>query len=78
LRGGGESTTLNIGYGHGYSVKEVIQEAKVITNKDFKILKEPRRNGDPSILIASGTNAKKELNLVFNFESLQSIIKTLV
>jgi UDP-glucose 4-epimerase len=66
-----------IGNGNGFSVKEVIQQVKDITGKDFKVLEEGRRDGDPSTLIASDNKAKKELNLSPGYVSLESIIKTL-
>jgi len=68
---------LTIGNGNGFSVKEVIQQVKDITGKDFKVLEEGRRDGDPSTLIASDNKAKKELNLSSDYSSLESIIKTL-
>jgi len=74
-----ESTSVefNLGNGNGFSVKEVIQQVKDITGKDFKVLEEGRREGDPSVLIASDEKAKKELNLLSDYSSLKSIIKTL-
>jgi len=71
------SAEFNLGNGNGFSVKEVIQQVKDITGKDFKVLKEGRRDGDPSTLIASDKKAKKELNLSPDYASLESIIKTL-
>ena len=68
---------FNLGNGNGFSVKEVIQQVKDITGKDFTVLKENRRGGDPSTLIASDKKAKQALNLETNFPSLESIIKTL-
>ena len=71
------SAEFNLGNGNGFSVKEVIQQVKDITGKDFKVLEEGRRDGDPSTLIASDKKAKKELNLSPDYASLESIIKTL-
>jgi len=71
------SAEFNLGNGNGFSVKEVIQQVKDITGKDFKVLEEGRRDGDPSTLIASDNKAKKELNLSSDYSSLESIIKTL-
>ena len=72
------SAEFNLGNGNGFSVKEVIRKAKDITNKDFKVIEEDRRDGDPSTLIASDDKAKKALGLTANFPSLEKIIKTLV
>jgi UDP-glucose 4-epimerase len=49
---GGEPQRLNCGYGHGFSVKDVIEKAKLVTNIDFKVIEEKRRDGDPPKLIA--------------------------
>lgn len=48
-----ESQIFNVGYNHGYSVKEVIHTMKKVSGVDFKTKIAPRREGDPSILIAS-------------------------
>ena len=56
-----ESGIYNLGNGKGFSVKEVIEKAKKVTGKDFKVEIEARRNGDPSTLIASSEKAIKEL-----------------
>jgi UDP-glucose 4-epimerase len=48
LRGGGASTTLNCGYGHGFSVLEVIESVKHMSGVDFKVELAPRRPGDPA------------------------------
>jgi UDP-glucose 4-epimerase len=71
------STEFNLGNGNGFSVKEVIQQVKDITGKNFLVMEEGRRDGDPSTLIASDKKAKKELNLSPDYVSLESIIKTL-
>jgi UDP-glucose 4-epimerase len=72
------SAEFNLGNGEGFSVKEVIQQVKDITGKDFKVLEESRRDGDPSTLIASDNKARKILGLEVNFSSLEEIIETLV
>ena len=72
------SAEFNLGNGNGFSVKEVIQKVKDITSKDFKVMEEGRRDGDPSILIASDIKAKEELKLQPSFSSLEEIIQTLI
>ena len=74
---GSPSTEFNLGNGNGFSVKEVIQQVKDITGKNFLVMEEGRRDGDPSTLIACDKKAKKELNLSPDYVSLESIIKTL-
>ena len=71
------SAEFNLGNGNGFSVKEVIQQVKDITGKDFKVLEEGRRDGDPSTLIASDSKAKDILNLKVNYSNLDDIIRTL-
>lgn len=56
-----ESQIYNIGTGKGVSVREVIDTIKEITKKDFKVIEEKRRLGDPAILIADPSKIKKEL-----------------
>jgi UDP-glucose 4-epimerase len=72
------SAEFNLGNGNGFSVKEVIQQVKDITGKNFKVLEEGRRDGDPSTLISSDDKARKILGLEVNFSSLEKIIETLV
>ena len=52
LRRGGESSTLNCGYGRGYSVKQVIDTIKRVAGIDFEVRQAPRRPGDPASIIA--------------------------
>ncbi len=52
LRGGGESTVMNCGYGHGASVLEVIEVVKRVSGVDFEVRLQPRRAGDPATLVA--------------------------
>ena len=73
-----QSAEFNLGNGNGFSVKEVIQEVKEMTQRDFKVVEEDRRDGDPSILISSDVRAKKILKLRNRFTSLKEIIQTLV
>jgi len=72
------SLEFNLGNGNGFSVKEVIQQVKDITGTDFVVMKEDRRDGDPSTLIASDTMAKEKLGLKPNFTTLNKIISTLI
>ena len=58
---GGNSDAFNLGSGDGYSVKEIIETARAITGKEIPAIVEPRREGDPSILIASNKKAAEIL-----------------
>jgi UDP-glucose 4-epimerase len=73
---GGESDVFNLGYGHGYSVKEVVETAKKITRIDFPVEETGRREGDPAILVADSTKAKSKLNWQPKYDNLEFIIKT--
>lgn len=53
LENGGDSTVMNVGYGRGSSVREVLEVVRSISGKDFKILTAARRPGDPASLVAS-------------------------
>jgi len=72
-----QSAEFNLGNGNGLSVKEVIKKVKEVTNKDFKVVEEGRRDGDPSTLIASDVKAKRVLKLQSDFPDLEEVIKTL-
>jgi len=53
LRAGGTQVTLSCGYGHGFSVREVIEMVKRVSGVDFKVESAPRRPGDPAQIIAA-------------------------
>ncbi len=61
LLSGGESRVYNCGYGHGYSVRQVIKTAKEVTGVNFKVVKAPRRPGDPPSLVADSSRIRSEL-----------------
>ena len=59
---GGNSNIFNLGNGHGFSVWEVINTCKKITDIDFNVTTSKRRLGDPDILVADFTKIKETLN----------------
>ena len=61
LERGGSSDVFNLGSGTGYSVREIIDTARRVTSKEIKAVAEPRRGGDPSVLIASNKKAAEVL-----------------
>jgi len=61
LNNGGESSIINLGTGEGNSVKEIIDTAEKITKKTIKKKIVGRRPGDPAVLIADNTKAKRIL-----------------
>jgi hypothetical protein len=52
LERGGDSTVLNCGYGHGHSVREVVNTVRRVTGIDCPVEEAPRRPGDPSTVVA--------------------------
>jgi UDP-glucose 4-epimerase len=73
---GGKSQILNCGYGHGFSVKEVLEEVKSVTGKDIKISLAERRAGDPPSLTAKVDKIQKTIGWKPNYDDLKIIIKT--
>ena len=71
-----KSAVFNCGYGKGYSVLNVIKNAKEVTGVDFKITNSDRREGDPPALIADSRLIKKELGWKPRYNDLKYIIKT--
>jgi UDP-glucose 4-epimerase len=61
LVGGAESASLNLGTGRGWSVRELVNSVRRVTNSDVSVRIGPRRRGDPPILIADSTRASQEL-----------------
>ncbi|MFV2005133.1 MAG: UDP-glucose 4-epimerase GalE [Gammaproteobacteria bacterium] len=70
------SARYNLGNGKGFSVKQVIDVAKEISGNDFKVSIEPRRAGDPAVLVADATLAKQQLNWQPKFAKLKDIVQT--
>ena len=71
-----KSARYNLGNGKGFSVKQVIDVAREVSGNDFKVSIEPRRAGDPAVLVADSTLAQKELNWQPRFAELEDIVKT--
>jgi UDP-glucose 4-epimerase len=76
LRGGGRSTTLNVGYGHGYSVREVLAMVELVAGKPLKIHEEPRRAGDPAYLVARADRVRTELGWRPRYDDLKAIVSS--
>ncbi|MFZ0257003.1 MAG: UDP-glucose 4-epimerase GalE [Gammaproteobacteria bacterium] len=76
LEEGGNSTTLNCGYGHGYSVREVLSAVERIHGKPLSIREEPRRPGDPPILIAHARRIREVLGWQPRYDDLDVIVRT--
>ena len=76
LIGGGESTKVNLGSGHGYSVKEVIDTAAKVTGLEVPVQYQDRRPGDPPALYANPDLAKKLLGWSPEYSDLETILQT--
>ncbi|MBR3603612.1 MAG: UDP-glucose 4-epimerase GalE [Elusimicrobiaceae bacterium] len=70
-----QSLRYNLGSGSGFSVAELIKQAKEITGVDFKVEYEARRAGDPAVLVADPTKAQQELGWKPQYD-LKQIIAT--
>ena len=76
LRNGGESTTLNCGYGHGYSVREVLSAVERANGSPLTIIDEPRRAGDPPELVAVAERVSEVLGWTPKHDNLDTIVQT--
>jgi UDP-glucose 4-epimerase len=76
LRNGGKSTVLNVGYGHGYSVREVLASVERVTGKRLAVREEPRRAGDPPSLVARAERVRALLGWRPRLDDLDTIVRT--
>jgi UDP-glucose 4-epimerase len=74
LRSGGPSLTLNCGYGHGFSVREVIEAVKRVSAVDLKVETAPRRPGDAARVVADPTQIRANLHWQPRFDDLSTIV----
>jgi UDP-glucose 4-epimerase len=75
LRAGGDSLTLNCGYGRGYSVLEVVDMVKKVSGVDFTVNIAGRRAGDPAAIIAKADRVRAELGWRPQFDDLGEIVR---
>lgn len=73
---GNDSNIFNLGNGVGFTVKEVVETARKVTGHPISAKEEPRRAGDPSMLIASSAKAKEVLGWNPQYADLETIIDT--
>jgi UDP-glucose 4-epimerase len=76
LRAGGASITLNCGYGHGYSVREVLDAVGRAHGSAVPFVEEPRRAGDPPSLIAAADQIRATLGWSPRHDDLDFIART--
>jgi len=72
----GESRVYNLGSGSGYSVREVIEAARVVTGHAIPTIEAPRRPGDLPVLVADSEKIGRELGWETDYNNLETIIQT--
>ena len=73
---GGSTDIFNLGYGQGFSVREVIDITKKVTGVDFTVRETGRREGDPPVLVADSSKIRKKLAWEPRHNDLEFIIRT--
>ena len=76
LRRGGVARIFNCGYGHGYSVREVLDSVQRVAGRKLLIREEPRREGDPPSLVARADRIRAELGWQPRLDDLDTIVRT--
>ncbi len=76
LRNGGEPAVLNCGYGHGYSVREVLAAVEKANEAPLNISEQPRRAGDPPELVAVAERVREVLGWEPRYDDLDTIVRT--
>ena len=76
LRAGGQSLTANCGYGHGYSVRQVLSSVEKIAGIKLDVREEPRRAGDPPALIAKADKVRELLGWKPKLDDIDTIVRT--
>lgn len=70
----GHYDAFNLGTGHGFSVRQVIETAKKVTGIDFSVTEEARRPGDPAYLVADSAKAKAHFNWEPQYPALEDMV----
>lgn len=73
---GGESNICNCGYGHGYSVREVINTLNEVNGNPIAVVEEARREGDPPSLVANSDKLKELTGWTPKFDNLETIVRS--
>jgi UDP-glucose 4-epimerase len=75
LRRGGANATFNCGYGHGYSVLDVLESARRVSGSDFPVEYAGRRAGDPASLVADVSRIQGALDWRPLYDNLDTIVQ---
>lgn len=70
------SRTYNLGNGHGFSVRDVVEKARAVTGHPIPTRIVARRPGDPAVLVASSAKIRRELGWEPRYPDLQTILET--
>ena len=76
LRQGGASTTLNCGYGRGFSVRQVLDKVAEVAGQELVVEEAPRRPGDPPVLVATAGKIRETLGWQPHHADLQDIVQS--
>jgi UDP-glucose 4-epimerase len=76
VRKDGKSIVLNCGYGHGYSVREVLASVERAAGKPLPVKEQPRRPGDPPTLVARADRIRAVLGWRPRLDNLDTIVQT--
>ena len=71
---GNQSEIFNLGNGNGFSVREIIEAAKVVTGRNIKVVECERRAGDPPVLVGGSSKARRILNWQPQYSNIREII----
>jgi UDP-glucose 4-epimerase len=74
LRSGGDSRLYNCGYGHGYSVREIVDAVQRVTGASFPVEETDRRAGDPSQLVADSSALQRDLGWQPQYDDIEAIV----
>ena len=66
----------NLGSGHGFSVRQVVEVARKVTGHPIPVIESPRRTGDPAVLVASSEKIRRELSWQPRFPDLTTIVES--
>ncbi|MFZ2949636.1 MAG: UDP-glucose 4-epimerase GalE [Desulfuromonadaceae bacterium] len=74
LEKGGESTAMNVGYGRGSSVREVLEVVKKVSGAELAVIDAERRPGDPASLVAKADKIRSLTGWQPRFNNLETIV----
>jgi UDP-glucose 4-epimerase len=72
---GGNSIILNCGYGHGFSVREVVETVSRVTGEAIPTREAPRRAGDPASIVADPSQIKEVFEWQPKYDDLDEIVR---